>query len=52
MKRKRYSHEDDILLAQFYLTNPSGTVDSLFQAFAREVSLEFFYFVLFVSRLT
>ncbi|KAG9006017.1 hypothetical protein FRB93_009118 [Tulasnella sp. JGI-2019a] len=34
-KRSRYSHEDDILLAKFWATDPQGTSDKLFQDFAR-----------------
>ncbi|KAG8907436.1 hypothetical protein FRB99_004231 [Tulasnella sp. 403] len=34
-KRQRYSHEDDILLAKFWASEPQGTSDKLFQDFAR-----------------
>ncbi|KAG8862489.1 hypothetical protein FRB96_001560 [Tulasnella sp. 330] len=34
-RRSRYSHEDDILLAKFWATDPQGTSDKLFQDFAR-----------------
>lgn len=40
-KRQRYSHEDDILLARFWATEPQGTSDKLFQDFARAVSYLF-----------
>ncbi|QRV90666.1 BRCA1 carboxy-terminus (BRCT) domain protein [Ceratobasidium sp. AG-Ba] len=35
-KRKRYDHEDDMLLAQYFATSPQGTSDAIFQRFARE----------------
>ncbi|KAG9120573.1 hypothetical protein FRC07_003878, partial [Ceratobasidium sp. 392] len=34
-KRKRYDHEDDMLLAHYFATNPQGTSDAIFQRFAR-----------------
>jgi hypothetical protein len=38
-KKLRYSRADDILLAKYFATKPDGTSDTLFQAFARLVSL-------------
>ena len=38
-KKMRYSREDDILLAKFFLTKPEGTSDKIFQHFGRLVSL-------------
>ncbi|KAG8929564.1 hypothetical protein FRC03_012199 [Tulasnella sp. 419] len=35
-KRQRYSQADDVLLAKFWATNPQGTSDKLFQAFAKQ----------------
>ncbi|KAG9088093.1 hypothetical protein FRC06_002239 [Ceratobasidium sp. 370] len=34
-KRKRYDHEDDMLLARYFATSPQGTSDAIFQRFAR-----------------
>ncbi|KAG8741937.1 hypothetical protein FRC10_002248 [Ceratobasidium sp. 414] len=34
-KRKRYDHEDDMLLARYFATGPQGTSDAIFQRFAR-----------------
>ncbi|KDN36042.1 hypothetical protein RSAG8_11128, partial [Rhizoctonia solani AG-8 WAC10335] len=34
-KRKRYDHEDDVLLAQYFATGPQGTSDAIFQRFAQ-----------------
>ncbi|KAB5594686.1 hypothetical protein CTheo_1833 [Ceratobasidium theobromae] len=34
-KRKRYDHDDDMLLAQYFATGPQGTSDAIFQRFAR-----------------
>jgi hypothetical protein len=34
-KKMRYSREDDILLAKFFLTKPEGTSDKIFQHFGR-----------------
>ena len=36
-KKMRYSREDDILLAKFFLTKPDGTSDRVFQRFGRLV---------------
>ena len=37
-KKMRYGKNDDVLLAQYFAKRPEGTSDSLFQAFAKEVS--------------
>ncbi|KAF8633653.1 hypothetical protein AX15_001303 [Amanita polypyramis BW_CC] len=34
-KKMRYSRDDDILLARFFLTKPEGTSDKVFQQFGR-----------------
>ncbi len=36
-KKLRYSKEDDILLAKYFLNKPGGTSDLVFQAFGRLV---------------
>lgn len=36
-KKMRYSRDDDILLAKFFLTKPDGTSDRVFQRFGRIV---------------
>ena len=38
-KKLRYSRDDDILLARYFLDRPDGTSDKVFQAFGRSVSL-------------
>ncbi|KAF9568219.1 hypothetical protein CPC08DRAFT_702646 [Agrocybe pediades] len=35
-KKMRYSKEDDILLAKFFVNKPDGTSDKIFQAFGRQ----------------
>lgn len=47
-RRSRYSHEDDVLLAKFWATDPQGTSDKLFQDFARTVRM--FELMLFLRR--
>jgi len=34
-KRARYGHEDDVLLAKYFVQKPEGTSDVIFQAFAK-----------------
>ncbi|CAE6535410.1 unnamed protein product [Rhizoctonia solani] len=34
-KRKRYDHDDDTLLAQYFASGPQGTSDAIFQRFAQ-----------------
>jgi len=36
-KKMRYSRQDDVLLAKFFQTRPTGTSDSIFQSFGRKV---------------
>ena len=48
-KRQRYSHEDDILLAKFWATDPKGTSDKLFQEFARIVSYHLHEYATFID---
>jgi hypothetical protein len=38
-KKMRYSYDDDVLLANYFLTKPEGTSDKIFQAFGRIVSV-------------
>lgn len=38
-KKLRYSTKDDVLLAQYFATGPTGTSDQIFQAFAKLVRL-------------
>jgi len=35
-KRARYGHHDNVLLAKYLATNPPGTLDAIFQEFARQ----------------
>ncbi|KAL0574704.1 hypothetical protein V5O48_007262 [Marasmius crinis-equi] len=35
-KKRRYSREDDVLLAKFFCNQPEGTSDKVFQSFGRE----------------
>lgn len=35
-KKMRYSRQDDVLLAQFFESRPTGTSDSIFQSFGRK----------------
>lgn len=37
-KKMRYSRDDDILLARYFLEKPEGTSDQVFQNFGRMVS--------------
>ena len=37
-KKMRYSKQDDVLLAKFFVNKPEGTSDKIFQAFGRQVS--------------
>jgi hypothetical protein len=41
-KKMRYGKNDDILLAQYFASRPEGTSDALFQAFAKDVSANFY----------
>lgn len=41
-KKMRYSRQDDVLLAKFFQTRPTGTSDSIFQSFGRKVCIFFF----------
>ena len=43
-KKMRYSRQDDVLLAQFFESRPTGTSDSIFQSFGRKVCVFFFFF--------
>lgn len=38
-KKMRYSRQDDILLAKYFFERPTGTSDSIFQAFGRKVCI-------------
>ncbi len=42
-KKMRYSRQDDVLLAQFFESRPTGTSDSIFQSFGRKVCVFFFW---------
>lgn len=37
-KKMRYSRQDDVLIAKYFLDRPEGTSDKIFQAFGRIVS--------------
>lgn len=39
-KKLRYSNEDDIFLARYFATQPQGTSDQIFQAFAKLVCFD------------
>lgn len=43
-KKMRYSKEDDILLAKYFVNKPDGTSDKIFQAFGRLVRSFFLFF--------
>lgn len=38
-KKMRYSRQDDVLLARWFVEKHNGTSDQIFQAFAREVGV-------------
>jgi hypothetical protein len=38
-KKMRYSKHDDVLLAKYFHERPTGTSDSIFQAFGRKVEI-------------
>lgn len=38
-KKRKYDFKDDLILAKYFAQKPVGTSDSIFQAFAREVSV-------------
>jgi hypothetical protein len=48
-KKMRYSREDDILLAKYFLNKPAGISDQIFQAFGRLVRKLFFTTVIITN---
>jgi hypothetical protein len=48
-KKMRYSREDDILLAKYFLNKPAGISDQIFQAFGRLVRILFFTTVIITN---
>ena len=44
-KKMRYSSNDDVLLAQLFVTKPTGTSDQIFQAFALQVRALFIVYM-------